>query len=150
MAASTTLAAESWRSYADPAAGYSIEAPAGFLARRDDASGHLLLKSGATSIEVYGGLNARRLTAKQLARQLQEAGGIADITYRAGGRTWLVLSGHYRREAGDPEPLIYYAKFLFSPDMSRLSGFEMSYPVSQKARMDDVVAHIQKTFRGPR
>jgi hypothetical protein len=142
-------AAEVWRSFGDPTLGYHIEVPAQFSPTTDPETDHLLLRSGSATIEVYGGVNARGLSARQFASQLRKAGGIADITYQAGGRTWLVLSGHYEPMSGDPEPMIYYAKFSFSSDLSRLAGFEMSYPVSEKSRMDAVVAHIQKTFRGP-
>jgi hypothetical protein len=148
-ASSSAGAAEVWRSFGDPTLGYHIEVPAQFSPTTDPETGHLLLRSGNTTIEVYGGVNAHGLSARQFASALRKAGGIADVTYQAGGRTWLVLSGHYQPMRGDPEAMIYYAKFSFSPDLSRLAGFEMSYPASEKLRLDAVVAHIQKTFKGP-
>ena len=145
----SSYADEAWRSFEGLSQQYHIESPANFASRTEANSGHLMLSSGDVTIEVYGGVNLRGLTPRQFARELRKAGGMADITYQARGRTWLVISGHYQPMRSYPQPLIYYAKFSFSSDLSHLSGFEMSYPVSDKQRMDPIVAHIQKTFRGP-
>lgn len=56
-----------------------------------------------------------------------------------------MLSGHY---TGDG--LIYYAKYVFSPDLSQVGGFEISYAASEKVRMDPIVEHLEASFRGPR
>ncbi len=75
-------------------------------------------------------------------------GKVKDITYRAGGATWFVVSGHYKSTGNDP-PLIYYAKFMFSSDLDRVAGFEITYSVWEKSRMDSVVDHIEAEFSHP-
>jgi hypothetical protein len=77
---------------------------------------------------------------------LSRAPRIADITYKAVGPTWFAISGHYSREANDPGTLIYYAKFVFSADLSRFAAFEISYSVAEKSRMDPIVTHLEKTL----
>ena len=63
---------------------------------------------------------------------------------RAAGRRWFVLSGHYAADGS-----IYYAKYVFSSDLRTLAGFEITYPVPEKSRMDPIVEHLEESFHGP-
>ena len=148
----TAEAASAWRSYIDPVLGYRIELPVGtFTPTADSAESHIQLTEtdGNAQIDVYGGEDPERLTPEAFADQLANADRIADVTYRRVSRTWFVLSGHYRRADDETGALIYYAKFMFTPDLSRFSAFEISYPVGEKRRMDPVVTRLERTLRRP-
>jgi hypothetical protein len=150
LMSTSTMAAEVWRAYSNSAIGYRIEIPNTFAPSPDKSSAHLLFSeiSGNAQIDVYGGRNVKSLSASQLAEELTQADQVADVTYRAGGRSWIVLSGHYQRDGGGEE-IIYYTKLMLSSDRSRVAGFEISYPASEKHRMDRVVARMERTFHGP-
>jgi hypothetical protein len=138
--------AEDWREYTDEHLQYRLELPlTSFHITHTDA-GHLSLSEvgGDGVIDVYTGQNLKHLSAKAFADKVSAAGEIKDITYRAGGRNWFVLSGHY---TGDD--LIYYAKYIFSSDLGAVSGFEISYAVAEKSKMDPIVVRLEASFRGP-
>jgi len=140
-------AADGWRTYrADE---FRIDLPADYVETAESRPDHLVLidPTNTVLVEVYSGADTRRLGAAALADQVAQADRIADVTYRAEGRNWFVLSGHYRRLGRETEALIYYAKFLISPDRSRLAGFEISYPRRDKTSLDPIVTRMEKTFR---
>lgn len=139
--------ASEWTTYGGP--GFVIEVPADYVEAADSKPDHLVLVDGTNTVllEVYGGPNKSELSAAELADSLSRAERIADVTYRAEGRSWFVLSGHYRSLGSGARPLIYYAKLLISADGSRLAGFEISYPQDDKRRLDPVVSRIEDSFR---
>jgi hypothetical protein len=145
------IAAAEWTRFRDPASQYAIELPTGSFspAAPGDQRGHLSLAEidGDGIVDVYGGNNSRRLRPAEFITELSRAPRIADVTYRAMGKTWFAISGHYVREAGDRDDLIYYAKFVFTPDLSRFAAFEISYSTAEKNRMDPVVTHLEKSLR---
>lgn len=147
MSTSSGLA-EEWRAYTDPGHRYSIDLPATTFALQGSvgASGHMTLTEigGGAAIDVYTGSNSKHLSPADFAAELSQAGEIKDITYRASGQSWFVISGHYA--SGNP-PLIYYAKYMFSAGGSAVAGFEVSYPVDEKVRMDPIVTHFEKSLR---
>jgi hypothetical protein len=151
LVAAPALAAEGWQRFADPAHGYAIDLPVGSFSEpeRDADTGlfHLSELAGDGLIEIYSGVNPKGLPVSDFADELSQAERIADVTYRAEGKTWFVLSGHYRREADERQDLIYYAKFVFTPDHTRFAAFEISYPLTEKLPMDPVVAHLQRSLR---
>jgi len=151
LVAAPVLAADGWHRFADPAHGYALDLPTGSFGEpeRDVDTGlvHLSELEGAGLIEVYSGVNPKGLPVSDFADELSRAERIADVTYRADGKTWFVLSGHYRREADERQDLIYYAKFVFTPGHARFAAFEISYPVTEKLRMDPVVAHLERSLR---
>ncbi len=104
---------------------------------------------GLGQIDVYGAENAEGLTPREFADVLEQAERVKEVTYRTGGRNWFVLSGYYRREGDEAEELIFYAKFMFSPDRSRLAAFEISYPLSEKQRFDAIVDRLERSLRAP-
>jgi hypothetical protein len=146
-ATSSAALAEQWRRYADPQRRFEIELPVTSFQISDAVPGRLTMTEvgGAAIIDVYTGVNSKLLTPSEFADELSNAGEIKDITYRTGGRTWFVVSGHY---AGKPLT-IYYAKYLFSGGLRRVAGLEISYPVGEMARMDRIVVHLEQTFRLP-
>ena len=140
-----------WRYYADDAYGFDIDLPLGvFEIDESPARGlHLYEPSGFAEIEVYGADNPRGLPPRAFVEALEDADRIAEVTYRAEGRSWFVLSGYYADEEELGEPLIFYTKFMFSADLTRVSAFEISYPLSEKHRFDAVVTRIEKSLTPP-
>jgi len=149
VSASHGAAAASWSNNPNDPVQYSIDLPDDSFALQESVKGHRTLseRAGNAILDVYSGSNTKGLSPAQFIEQLSRASRIADVTYRAIGRSWFVISGHYRRETGDPGMLIYYAKFVFSPDLSRFAAFEISYSTAEKARMDPVVTRLEKTLR---
>jgi hypothetical protein len=62
------------------------------------------------------------------------------ITYRAGGKNWLVLSG----TRGDR---IFYKRHLFSHANHVINAFEISYPAGLASGYDPIVARMSKSLR---
>ncbi|MEO6395315.1 MAG: hypothetical protein ABIO40_05345 [Devosia sp.] len=143
-------AAEEWRTYTDPQQRFAVDLPVTSFEMTDDAGsdGHLTLSEigGTAIIDIFFGNNLKRLSPAAFADRLSHAGLVKDITYQTGGRTWFVLSGHYR-QTGDEPPLIYYAKYLFTADLEQLGGFEISYSVDDKHRLGPIVERIEASFR---
>jgi hypothetical protein len=144
---------ESWRHYSDPQLGLAIDVPVdGFEAAPDSGSAaalRLVDTAADALIEVFGGTNRDGLSLRGFADLVAGADRIAEVTYRTGGRTWFVLSGYYRRDGHEERELIFYSKFMFSPDLRRFSGFEINYPAAQKRRFDPVVARLEASMRSP-
>lgn len=140
-----------WERYKNLAYGHQIDLPLSVFEIREESPAKLVLfeTGGLGQIDVYGAENAELLTPQEFADALEQADRVKEVTYRTGGRNWLVLSGYYRREGDETEELIFYAKFMFSPDRSRLAAFEISYPLSQKRRFDPIVERLEDSFRGP-
>jgi hypothetical protein len=141
-------AAQSWQTFSDPAQRYSIDLPVGTFTLTNTEQ-RMLLEDRAhdAQIEIYAGRNSKALSVSEFFAAASQAQGVADVTYHAGGRTWFVLSGHYTRDSSGSQRLIYYAKFVFSADLSRFAAFETSYPVSAKIWMDPVVARLERSLR---
>jgi hypothetical protein len=141
--------ASDWSAYRDPTSTYVVDIPtASFKLGASALEGHLTLYQigGDAIIDIYSGRNVSRLSPEQFIDRLSQAPRIADVSYRAFGRTWFVISGHYARDATDTKTLIYYGKFVFSSDLSRFAAFEISYSVAEKLRMDEIVARLEKSL----
>jgi hypothetical protein len=140
--------------YVDPDLGYRITLPLDRFTVLDDAPSpaalSLIDQSGEAQLEVYGGDNIDALSLSQFQVFVASADRIAEVTYRAGGKSWFVLSGYYRREGEERTDLIFYAKFMFTPDLSRFSAFEISYPLGRKSEFDAIVSNLEKSLRAPR
>ena len=74
---------------------------------------------------------------------------IRDVTFAVRGNSWFVLSGYYRRAGDESDDLIFYAKFMFSPDRSRFAGFEASYPEADRKRWEPIIEAMEDSFRAP-
>lgn len=139
-----------WSRFVDPEGRYRIDLPTtSFQMEPYDRPGHRTLSEldGSAVIDTYSGRNLKRLGPSEFIAQLSAAPRIRDITYIAKGRSWFAISGHYVREGSEVAGLIYYAKFVFSRDLTRFAAFELSYPVSEKRRMDPVVVRLEESMR---
>jgi hypothetical protein len=147
--------ASQWQTYRDPQYGFSVDVPYGLFTEdtgRGQRNGIALSAiNGGGQIQIYGGYNAKHADPETLAKVLTGTDRVKQVTYRASGRDWLVLSGYYGKEQSDAaEDIIFYTKFMFNPDHTSLSAFEISYPASEKRRYDAVIAHMEKSLRPPR
>lgn len=50
-------------------------------------------------------------------------------------------------ERGDE--LIFYAKFMFSTNLSHLAAFEASYPATDRKRFDAIVERMEDSLTSP-
>lgn len=146
------LPAGAWESYRNPVYGYEIALPGAPFAVEDRADGEgvtLMDIAGRGQIDVYGAQNAESLSPRALEAVLSGAERIRDVTYAVRGNSWFVLSGYYRRAGDESDDLIFYAKFMFSPDRSRFAGFEASYPEADRARWEPIIEAMEDSFRAP-
>ncbi len=146
-----TRAGERWRRYVDDRYGFAIDLPGSLFdpIERTDRGISLRAPRYGAMIEVYAAENPEGFSPREFVAAIEEADRVRQVTYRAGGKSWFVLSGFYSaREGGDA--VIFYTKFMFSPDRSRLAAFEISFPARQKPRFAPIVEHIEDSFTGPR
>jgi hypothetical protein len=140
-----------WQRYEDAAYGYEVDLPLGMFtgSRRDDNGVTLVEIDGRGQIDVYGAANTENLSPREFQAVLSGADRIREITYARRGQSWFVISGYYRREGDDSDDLIFYAKFMFSPDREHLSAFEASYPVRDKRRFDAIIERMEDSLTSP-
>lgn len=155
LAATLALApvpAHAWETYENPIYGYAIALPGSPFAVEERADGQglsLIDIAGRGQIDVYGAQNTQNLSPREFEAALGEAERIREVTYARRGNSWFVLSGYYHRDGDESDDLIFYAKFMFSPDGTRLAGFEASYPQADRARWDPIIETIEDSFRAP-
>lgn len=140
-----------WTRYNNSTFGYSIDAPLGlFRSSSVEEKGVTLLEQdGRGQIDIYGATNVQMLQPSQFEDALASADRIREITYSRRGASWFVISGYYRRQGDESVDLIFYAKFMFSPDRSALSAFEASYPVADKRRYDPIIERMEDSLTPP-
>jgi hypothetical protein len=142
--------AASWSTFHDPEGRFSIELPTeAFQSSPGSAeAGHFTFSEvgGGAIVDIYSGRNVQGLKPRDFIRTLSSSPRIADVSYSAAGTTWFAISGHYVREATDEADLIYYAKFVFTSDLSKFAAFEISYPVREKLRMDPIVTRLERAL----
>jgi hypothetical protein len=145
-----TLLAAEWSLYTDPNLGFSIQVPTEELKVARQEPSRLVLEGagGFAQLEVFGGRNEKNLSVTDFREAVETADANREITYRAAGGSWFVLSGFMPADAGRGE-LIFYAKFMFDPARETFSAFEISYPAEQKLDFDATVTKLEKTLRAP-
>jgi hypothetical protein len=141
-----------WQRYTNETFGYSVDLPLGALfgSNNGDKGVTLVEPNGRGQIDVYGAVNAQNLTSREFERELSRADRIREITYARRGSSWFVISGYYRRENDEADDLIFYAKFMFSPDRRVVSAFEASYPIVDKRRYDPIIERMEDSLRSPK
>jgi hypothetical protein len=136
-----------WQDYADPTYGFTAELPLG-LFEEVEVEGRpgisLQEIGGEAQLSLYGG-PADGMTRDALESRLEAGEDIRNITYRAGGDSWFVLSGHY----GDGDETVFYTKVLFAPDHQTFSAFEISFPRRDKPRFEAMVERFENNFTRP-
>jgi hypothetical protein len=141
---------ERWSVYKNDLYQYGVAHPtAGFTASETGKGLTLAEDGGRGQIDIYGATNPEGLGPAQFKDALAKAERIREITYTRNGRSWLAVSGYYRGDGERGGDLIFYAKFMFSPDRSRLAAFEASYPVSDRQRFDAIVERMEDSLTAP-
>ena len=148
--ASPALGQADWWTYANARYGYTAELPAtGFTVTETDKGLTLLEEDGRGQIDLYGASNAELLGPAQYERVLAGAERIREITYRRRGQSWLVVSGYYQPDEQRGDDLIFYAKFMFSPDRANIAAFEASYPAESRRKFDAIVERLEDHLTAP-
>ncbi|KQW77732.1 hypothetical protein ASC89_21485 [Devosia sp. Root413D1] len=151
LLASTAQGQEAWTVYRNAACGYAVEYPAaGFDITETDTGLTLIEQDAAGQIDIYCATNAERRSPAGFEQVLAGAERIREITYSRNGRSWLAVSGYYQADQARGDDLIFYAKFMFSPDLSQLSAFEASYPAGERQRFDAIVERMEDSLTAPR
>ncbi len=140
-----------WREYTDPEFGFRVALPSqGFDLENVPGRGIALVDAeGAGEILVYGAENPRGLSARAFVEALEGADRIREVTYRAEGRSWFVLSGFYQDQDDWDDEVIFYAKYMFSADRSALSAIEITFRASEKPRFAPLVEQIEDSLTAP-
>jgi hypothetical protein len=138
-----------WRAHKDPEFGHRIDLPLGAFEIREENPGRLLLQEvdGLGQITVYG-QRADGQALSEIEESLAQSGLVDRVTYRAGGKSWFVLSGYYEEE-GQVVDLIFYVKLMLSRDREKFSVMAISYPSADKERFDPVVERLEGSLRPP-
>jgi len=142
---STQAMADSWKLYVNARYGTVAEYPADrFRAGRppDNGDGQSFTAKDGAKLAIFAGLNVDNDTPAAYEQFLRSGGSdYQNVTYRAAGENWLVLSG-YR---GDT---IFYEKYIFTKgqDIDVIHGLVVSYPRAAKAVYDPIVARMAQSL----
>jgi hypothetical protein len=149
LAGAREAAAETWRVYANARYGTVAEYPADrFRPGRppDNGDGQGFTAKDGAELSIFGGLNINNDTPATYEQFLRSSGtDYQNVTYRASGGNWLVLSG-YRDDT------IFYEKYLFAKgkDVGVIHGLVVTYPRQAKAVYDPIAARMAKSLRASR
>jgi hypothetical protein len=144
-------AAQRWEHFRDPSSGHSFELPGDRFERVDSEDGQVVFEeaTGEARIASFHGVLPPGTSLADVETIVATAEWIRNVSYRAGGKTWFVLSGHYVRDAGDRDPIIFYFKAMLNAARTRYAGIEISYPTSRKREFDPIVTRLEKSLRAP-
>lgn len=141
---------ERWSVYQNDLYRYGVAWPtAGFTASETEKGITLTEEGGRGQIDIYGAMNPEGLGPQQFKDALAGSERIREITYTRNGRSWLAVSGYFQGNEERGDDLIFYAKFMFSADRSRLAAFEVSYPVTDRKRFDAIVERMEDSLTAP-
>jgi hypothetical protein len=143
--------AQAWHEYTIPGYGHRFSIPGDF-SRAGTEQGKLYFEeaSGIAQIAAYRGELPPGTSISDIERLTASAEWIKDVTYRAGGESWFVLSGHQIGSSrSDADPTIFYFKAMTNAARTRYSAIEISYPRSRKLEFDPIVTRIEKSLTAP-
>jgi hypothetical protein len=142
----TAQAQDKWTTYFNARFGTTIDYPDRFRPGRppDNNDGLSFIAADGATLSVWGSLNIEERDIAGLEASLRENPQAGEqITYRASGANWLVLSG----TRGDR---IFYQRHLLSHRNEIINAFEISYPAALRAHYDSIVTRLARTLRpGP-
>jgi hypothetical protein len=141
--ATDASAQEAWTTYRNARFGTSVEYPTRFRPGRppENNDGLSLTAGDGATLSLWGSLNVMEHDVAGLEAFLRENPKDGEqITYRASGNNWLVLSG----TRGDR---IFYQRHLFSHRSEIVNAFEISYPAALRASYDPIVGRLSRTLR---
>jgi hypothetical protein len=134
---SPAAAQSRWVQYFHPEFGTRIAYPADLLPRSTISETGAIFEGASAKLDV----SARRLpevaTADAARQLMQGSPGYGNVTYSAGGKNWLVVSGY---RGGD----IFYEKYYFV--RGTVQGFSFRYPTADQALYDSIVEAMENSF----
>jgi hypothetical protein len=128
-------AAETWRLYENARYGTAGEYPA-----------DLFRPGRCAQLAIFAGFNIDNHTPANYEQFLRSGSSdYQNVTYRATGGNWLILSG-YRGGS------IFYEKYIFAlgKDVDVIHGIVVTYGSTGKARYDPIVARMARSLRPSR
>lgn len=138
-----------WPVYENPDAGYRLQYPAELFDEPNVDAAHnglaLTAPDGQARLFVFGGANESASSASELARDLSVMDDLHHVTYSRVTSKWLVLSG-YLVDAQGRQGDIFYERVAISGDRTRLAGFRLEYPPTQRARFDHLIGQMGNTL----
>jgi serine/threonine-protein kinase len=140
---SIARAQEAWTTYRNTRFGTSIEYPARFRAGRppENNDGLSFTAADGATLSVWGSLNVEEHDIAGLEAFLRENPQAGEqITYRASGANWLVLSGT-RGER------VFYQRHLISHRGEIINAFAISYPAAFRGTYDPIVGRLSRSLR---
>jgi hypothetical protein len=148
VAPASEAAAETWKLYVNARYGTAAEYPADrFHPGRppDNGDGQAFRAADGAELRIYAGWNIDDHTPADYETFLRSGDSdYTDVTYRATGNNWLVLSG-YRGDS------IYYEKYLFTKGKNgAIHALTATYPRDAKAVYDPIVARMARSLRASR
>ncbi len=139
-----------WQAYQHPGSGYRIDIPTRIFAFAGEFEGRRVYESAdrRARLVTYSVENSAGRSLGAIAAELAAADAIDRVTYRRQGQSWVVLSGFYKPDAGEPKS-IFYLKLMMSADRTRYAVFAVSYPPAAKRAFDPIVTRLERSFRPP-
>lgn len=138
---SPAAAQSRWVQYIHPEFGTRIAYPADVLTHSAISETGAVFEGASAKLDV----SARRLpevtTAGAARRLIQGSPGYESVTYSAGGKNWLVVSGYRGSD-------IFYEKFYFV--RGTVQGFSFQYPTAERTSYDPIVEAMENSFRAGR
>jgi hypothetical protein len=142
-------AAETWKLYVNDRYGTAAEYPADrFHPGRppDNSDGQSFTADDGAALAIFAHLNVDNDKPSHYEAVLRSGSSdYSDVTYRATGHNWLVLSG-YRGDS------IFYEKYIFAKgkDIGVIHALVVTYRRETKAIYDPIAARIAKSLRPSR
>ena len=142
-------AGDTWRLYVNARYGTTAEYPADrFHPGRppDNGDGQSFTADDGAALAIFAHLNVDSDKPADYEAVLRSGSSdYSDVTYRATGKDWLVLSGH----RGD---LIFYERYIFAKgkDICVIHALVVTYRRDTKAIYDPIAARMAKSLRPSR
>ena len=134
---------ENYKTYVNARFDYSISYPANLLipqGEADNADGQRFLsKDGKAELRVWGSYNVSNEKLKDAFERESSNSEGRTVSYKLLNGNWFVVSG-------TEDGRIFYQKMMLKGDVFK--AFRIQYAESQKARFDQVVKRIEKSFKG--
>jgi hypothetical protein len=147
--AAETWKLETWKLYVNARFGTAAEYPADrFRPGRppDNSDGQAFTAADGAELRIFASYNVDDYTPAEHETFLRSAGSdYTDVTYRATGKSWLVLSGN----RGDS---IFYEKYIFAGPKHDgvIHALTVTYRRDTKAVYDPIVARMARSLRASR
>jgi hypothetical protein len=141
--------AEAWKLYLNARFGTAAEYPAERFhpgPPPDNGDGQRFTAADGAELAIFASYNSNDDTPATYEASLRsDSSDYSDVTYRAAGGNWLVLSGN--RGAS-----IFYEKHIFTrrKDADLIHGFVITYGRDAKAVYDPIAARIARTLHQAR